>query len=210
MPVTWSPVLIWRGNCFPPAASSLCAPPDGLRSQSWDRICRILSSPCQSPTLSCFGVPPVALRFWSRTPALSASFVRSTKRSSALTLSPGRRLRPFNLSRPGSMSGIDELVRANHEYAKTFDLGDLPIPPARKLAIVTCMDSRIFPSRAFGLKAGDAHIIRNAGGRAREALRSLVISQRLMGTNEVAIIHHTDCGSLRFTNDDIHAKVTQD
>ena len=108
------------------------------------------------------------------------------------------------------MSGIDELVRANHEYAKTFDLGDLPIPPARKLAIVTCMDSRIFPSRAFGLKAGDAHIIRNAGGRAREALRSLVISQRLMGTNEVAIIHHTDCGSLRFTNDDIHAKVTQD
>jgi carbonic anhydrase len=72
------------------------------------------------------------------------------------------------------------------------------------------MDSRIFPSRAFGLKAGDAHIIRNAGGRAREALRSLVISQRLMGTNEVAIIHHTDCGSLRFTNDDIHAKVKQD
>ena len=108
------------------------------------------------------------------------------------------------------MSGIDELVQANREYAKTFDLGDLPIPPARKLAIVTCMDSRIFPSRAFGLKAGDAHIIRNAGGRAREALRSLVISQRLMGTNEVAIIHHTDCGSLRFTNDDIHAKVKQD
>jgi carbonic anhydrase len=108
------------------------------------------------------------------------------------------------------MSGIDELVRANREYAKTFDLGDLPIPPARKLAIVTCMDSRIFPSRAFGLKAGDAHIIRNAGGRAREALRSLVISQRLMGTNEVAIIHHTDCGSLRFTNEDIHAKVSQD
>jgi carbonic anhydrase len=108
------------------------------------------------------------------------------------------------------MSGIDELVRANREYAKTFDLGDLPIPPARKLAIVTCMDSRIFPSRAFGLKAGDAHIIRNAGGRAREALRSLVISQRLMGTNEVAIIHHTDCGSLRFTNQDIRARVSQD
>jgi carbonic anhydrase len=108
------------------------------------------------------------------------------------------------------MSAIDELVRANREYAETFDLGDLPIAPARKLAIVTCMDSRIFPSRAFGLKAGDAHIIRNAGGRARDALRSLVISQRLMGTNEVAIIHHTDCGSLRFTNEDIHAKVTQD
>jgi carbonic anhydrase len=108
------------------------------------------------------------------------------------------------------MSGIDELVRANREYAKTFDLGSLPIPPARKLAIITCMDSRIFPSRAFGLKAGDAHIIRNAGGRAREALRSLVISQRLLGTNEVAIIHHTDCGSLRFSNEDIHNKVQQD
>ena len=108
------------------------------------------------------------------------------------------------------MSAIDELVRANLEYAKSFDLGDLPIPPARKLAIVTCMDSRIFPSRAFGLRAGDAHIIRNAGGRAKEALRSLVISQRFMGTNEVAIIHHTDCGSLRFTNQDIHAKIRQD
>ena len=108
------------------------------------------------------------------------------------------------------MSAIDALVQANREYARTFDLGSLPIPPARKLAIVTCMDSRSFPSRAFGLKAGDAHIIRNAGGRAREALRSLVISQRFMGTSEVAIIHHTDCGSLRFTNQDIHAKIKQD
>jgi carbonic anhydrase len=108
------------------------------------------------------------------------------------------------------MSVIDELLRANREYARTFDLGELPIPPARKLAIVTCMDSRIFPSRAFGLKAGDAHIIRNAGGRASEALRSLVISQRLLGTNEVAIIHHTDCGSLRFSNEAIRARVKQD
>jgi carbonic anhydrase len=108
------------------------------------------------------------------------------------------------------MSGLDELVRANREYAKTFDRGDLPIPPARKLAIVTCMDARIDPARAFGLQLGDAHVIRNAGGRSREALRSLVISQRLLGTNEIAVIHHTDCGMLRFTNQDLHAKVRQD
>lgn len=108
------------------------------------------------------------------------------------------------------MSVIDELLQANAAYARTFDLGDLPIPPARKLAIVTCMDARILPSRAFGLVEGDAHIIRNAGGRAREALRSLVISQRLLGTNEVAIVHHTGCGMLTFTNRDLQAKVKAD
>lgn len=105
------------------------------------------------------------------------------------------------------MSAIDDLLQGNAEYARTFDLGDLPIPPARKLAIVTCMDARILPSRAFGLEEGDAHIIRNAGGRAREALRSLIISQRLLGTKEIAVIHHTGCGMLTFTNQDIHAKV---
>jgi carbonic anhydrase len=105
------------------------------------------------------------------------------------------------------MSAIDDLVQANSEYARTFELGNLPIPPARKLAIVTCMDARILPSRAFGLEEGDAHIIRNAGGRAREALRSLIISQRLLGTREIAVIHHTGCGMLTFTNQDLHAKV---
>lgn len=105
------------------------------------------------------------------------------------------------------MSAIDDLIQANAEYARTFDLGNLPIPPARKLAIVTCMDARILPSRAFGLEVGDAHIIRNAGGRAREALRSLIISQRLLGTKEIAVIHHTGCGMLTFTNQDIHAKI---
>jgi carbonic anhydrase len=108
------------------------------------------------------------------------------------------------------MSGIDHLLQANAEFAGKFDKGDLPIPPARKLAIVTCMDARIVPTEAFGLAAGDAHVIRNAGGRAREALRSLVVSQRLLGTNEVAVIHHTDCGMLRFTNPDLYAKVRQD
>jgi carbonic anhydrase len=108
------------------------------------------------------------------------------------------------------MSTIDELVQANVDYASTFDRGDLPMPPARRLAIVTCMDARIIPSRALGLEEGDAHVIRNAGGRAREALRSLVISQRLLGTNQIAVIHHTDCGMLTFTNPVLHAKVKQD
>lgn len=108
------------------------------------------------------------------------------------------------------MSVSDELLQANAEYARTFDRGDLPMPPARRLAIVTCMDARIVPSRQFGLEEGDAHVIRNAGGRARDALRSLVISQRLLGTNEIAVIHHTDCGMLTFTNPDLHAKVKQD
>jgi carbonic anhydrase len=108
------------------------------------------------------------------------------------------------------MSVSDELLQANSEYAKTFDRGDLPMPPARRLAVVTCMDARIVPSLQLGLEEGDAHIIRNAGGRAREALRSLVISQRLLGTNEIAVIHHTDCGMTTFTNPDLHAKVKQD
>jgi carbonic anhydrase len=108
------------------------------------------------------------------------------------------------------MSVSDELLQANAEYARTFDRGDLPMPPARRLAIVTCMDARIIPSRQLGLQEGDAHVIRNAGGRARDALRSLVISQRLLGTNEIAVIHHTDCGMLTFTNSELHARVKQD
>jgi carbonic anhydrase len=108
------------------------------------------------------------------------------------------------------MSVSDELLQANKAYARTFDRGELPMPPARRLAVVTCMDARIIPSRQLGLEEGDAHVIRNAGGRARDALRSLVISQRLLGTNEIAVIHHTDCGMLTFTNQDLHAKVKQD
>ena len=108
------------------------------------------------------------------------------------------------------MSTIDELVQANEAYAATFDRGDLPLPPARRIAIVTCMDARILPSRALGLEEGDAHVIRNAGGRARDALRSLIISQRLLGTREVAVIHHTDCGMLTFNNRDLRQKVRDD
>ncbi len=108
------------------------------------------------------------------------------------------------------MSTIDELIEANERYARTFDRGHLPLPPKRRIAILTCMDARILPGKAFGLEEGDAHVIRNAGGRARDALRSLVISQRLLGTTEVAVVHHTDCGMLTFTNRDLRTKVQQD
>jgi carbonic anhydrase len=108
------------------------------------------------------------------------------------------------------MPVIDELVHANEAYASTFRHGELALPPRRHIAILTCMDARILPSRAFGLEEGDAHVIRNAGGRARDALRSLVISQRLLGTREVAIIHHTDCGMLTFSNRDLREKVRED
>src|SRR2546423_3853950 len=108
------------------------------------------------------------------------------------------------------MSDIDEVVQKNSEYAASFDKADLPIAPARPTVVVTCMDARFMPSRIFGLGAGEAHIIRNAGGSAREALRSLVISQRLLGTSEVAIVKHTDCGMLRFKNEDLHAKAKED
>jgi carbonic anhydrase len=105
------------------------------------------------------------------------------------------------------MSVTEELVAANTRYAAGFRLGHLPLPPARKVAIVTCMDARILPSRALGLAEGDAHIIRNAGGLAKEALRSLVISQQLLGTREIVVIHHTGCGMLTFTNEQLRTKV---
>jgi carbonic anhydrase len=108
------------------------------------------------------------------------------------------------------MSTTDELVAANLEYAATFNKGSLPLPPARKVAIVTCMDARILPSRALGLEEGDAHIIRNAGGSAREALRSLVISQRLLGTQEVLVIHHTDCGMVTFSNEQLRDQIRKE
>jgi carbonic anhydrase len=108
------------------------------------------------------------------------------------------------------MSVIDELLQSNETYARTFDRGDLPLPPSRRLTVLTCMDARILPSRALGLEEGDAHVIRNAGGRARDALRSIIISQRLLGTRELAIIHHTDCGMLTFTNRDLREKVRED
>jgi carbonic anhydrase len=108
------------------------------------------------------------------------------------------------------MTVIDELLQASTAYTTRFDKGDLPMPPARRVAIVACMDARLIPSRLLGLEEGDAHVIRNAGGRAQDALRSLVISQRLLGTREVMVIHHTDCGMLTFSNEGLRAKVRED
>ena len=105
------------------------------------------------------------------------------------------------------MAVMDEVLAANRAYATGFTKGALPLPPARRLAIVVCMDARIDPARALGLEEGDAHVIRNAGGRMVEALRSLAISQQLLGTEEVMVIHHTDCGMLTFTDADLRAKL---
>jgi carbonic anhydrase len=105
------------------------------------------------------------------------------------------------------MSVTDELIQANESYAASFDKGDLPIPPGKRIAVVACMDARLIPTRALGLDEGDAHVIRNAGGLARDALRSLVISQQLLGTREVVILHHTDCGMLTFQNEDLYSRL---
>lgn len=109
------------------------------------------------------------------------------------------------------MTRFDEFVEANKEYAATFDQGDVPVPPARKVAVVTCMDARLHPEDFLGLDVGDAHVIRNAGGRVSDdAVRSLVISERLLGTEEIVVIHHTDCGMLTFSNEDLTAKIKED
>ena len=108
------------------------------------------------------------------------------------------------------MSVIQEFEQANENYAAQFSKGDLPMPPGRKVAVVTCMDARLDPARFLGLEEGDAHVIRNAGGRAADAIRSLVISEQLLGTNTVVVIYHTDCGMLTFSNDDLRTKVKQD
>jgi carbonic anhydrase len=108
------------------------------------------------------------------------------------------------------MAIVQEFLKANGTYASTFHKGDLAMSPARHVAVLVCMDARIDPARALGLEEGDAHFIRNAGGRAADALRSLVISEQLLGTTEIVIIHHTDCGMLTFSNEDLRKKVKQD
>jgi carbonic anhydrase len=109
------------------------------------------------------------------------------------------------------MTTTDELLDNNDVYAAAFDKGDLPLPPGRKVAVLACMDARLDPARALGLEEGDAHVIRNAGGVVSDdALRSLVISQRLLGTEEIILIHHTDCGMLTFTDDAVKAEIEGD
>ncbi len=102
------------------------------------------------------------------------------------------------------MSVIDDVIKANESYADQFQLGRLPIPPARKLAVLACMDARLTIEPMLGLSTGEAHIIRNAGGIVTEdALRSLIISHHLLGTEEFIVINHTDCGMLTFQDNEL-------
>lgn len=109
------------------------------------------------------------------------------------------------------MSVTDELLQNAKGYAEGFDKGDLPMPPARRVAVVACMDARLDPQKVLGLAEGDGHVIRNAGGVVTEdAIRSLAISQRLLGTEEIVLLHHTDCGMLTFTDDDFRNGIQEE
>jgi carbonic anhydrase len=106
------------------------------------------------------------------------------------------------------MSTTDELLSNAQRYAASFDKGELPLPPAKKIAVLACMDARLNPYGLLGLAEGDAHVIRNAGGVVTDdEIRSLAISQRLLGTEEILLIHHTDCGMLTFTDDEFKRAV---
>ena len=109
------------------------------------------------------------------------------------------------------MSVTDDLLKNNEEYARGFDKGDLPLPPAKGVAVVACMDARLDVHAMLGLELGDAHVIRNAGGVITDdEIRSLTISQRLLGTQEIVLIHHTDCGMLTFTDDEVAGQIEAD
>src|SRR2546423_3294126 len=109
------------------------------------------------------------------------------------------------------MSVTDELLKNNEAYARSYDQGTLPLPPARKLAVLACMDARLHVNKILGLQEGEAHVIRNAGGVVTDdAIRALTISQRLLGTNEIILIHHTDCGMLTFHDDDVKRQIPDD
>jgi carbonic anhydrase len=109
------------------------------------------------------------------------------------------------------VSVTDELLRNAEQYAQDFQAGDLPLPPAKRVAILACMDARLNPYGLLGLSEGDAHVIRNAGGVVTDdEIRSLSISQRLLGTEEIILIHHTDCGMLTFTDDEFRKQVQKE
>jgi carbonic anhydrase len=108
----------------------------------------------------------------------------------------------------GAMSTTDDLLQNNERFAEGFDKGDLPLPPARKIAVVACMDARLNPYPILGLQLGDAHVIRNAGGVITDdEIRSLAISQHLLGTEEIMLVHHTDCGMLTFSDQEFADKL---
>jgi carbonic anhydrase len=109
------------------------------------------------------------------------------------------------------MSTTDELLQNAKRYESGFDKGDLPLPPARKVAVLACMDARLDPQKILGLAEGDGHVIRNAGGVVTDdAIRSLAISQRLLGTEEIVLLHHSDCGMETFTDDALRSAIAED
>lgn len=108
------------------------------------------------------------------------------------------------------MSLLPDILAANERYAASFDKGDLPRPPSRAIAVVTCLDGRIDAHEILGLKPGEANVIRNAGGRAADAVRSLAVSQHFLGTREVVIMFHTDCGQAAFGTDAFHRRVAEE
>jgi carbonic anhydrase len=109
------------------------------------------------------------------------------------------------------MSVTDDLLQNNERYAESFDKGDLPLPPGKGVAVVACMDARLNVYGMLGLQEGDAHVIRNAGGVITDdEIRSLAISQRLLGTREIILIHHTDCGMLTFSDDELKAQIQEE
>jgi carbonic anhydrase len=109
------------------------------------------------------------------------------------------------------MTATDELLQNAEKHAEGFDKGNLPMPPAKKVAIVACMDARVNPYPIFGLELGDAHVIRNAGGVVTDdEIRSLAISQRLLGTEEIILMHHTDCGMLTFDDEEFRRQIQDD
>ena len=109
------------------------------------------------------------------------------------------------------MTATDDVLKNNAQYAESFDKADLPLPPALNMAVVACMDARLDTHKLLGIQEGDAHVIRNAGGVVTDdVIRSLVISQRLLGTREVVLIHHTDCGMLTFRDDEVKDAIQAD
>jgi carbonic anhydrase len=109
------------------------------------------------------------------------------------------------------MSVTDELLQNAEQYAAGFENGDLPMPPAKRVAVLACMDARLNPYALLGLREGDAHVIRNAGGVVTDdEIRSLAISQRLLGTEEIILIHHTDCGMLTFRDDEFRRQIQEE
>ena len=109
------------------------------------------------------------------------------------------------------MTVIDELLQNNTNYAESFDKGDLPVPPAKNVAVVACMDARLNVYGMLGLTEGEAHVIRNAGGVVTDdVIRSLTISQRFLGTRDIILIHHTDCGMLTFSDDEVKQQIQED